>query len=125
MHGVINFKRPKLTEGWLFEEDGGRRYFVLKGNHLHAFAQKYVHDVVSATEIFDLAVYDKVKQVSYNKNKFSLESTAKNDKRIFASETTKEMLRWVRTIQCVQQNITNPQVTFIDPQKKARSPYMN
>ena len=125
MRGVINFKRPKLTEGWLFEDDGGRRYFVLKGNHLHAFSRKYVHDVATATEIFDLAVYDKAKQVSYNNNKFSLESTSLDERRVFSTETTKEMLCWLRTIQCVQQNIINPQITFIDPELKARSPYIN
>merc|ERR550539_840791 len=125
MHAVINFQRPKLTEGWLFEHHGGRRYFVLKGNHLHAFTRKYIHDVATAEEIFDLAIYDKAKQVSYNNNKFSLESTSLNERHVFSTETTKEMLCWLRTIQCVQQNIINPQVTFIDPKTKARSPYMN
>merc|ERR1712187_787681 len=114
LHDTVNFRRPKLFEGYLYE-NVGKRYYVLKGNYLYAFTRKYLWDTATATEIFDLATYDKVKQVSYNNNKFSLESSTENDKRIFSTETTKEMLSWIRNIQCVQQNILNPQIHFIDP----------
>ena len=123
MHDSIQFTRPKLQEGWLYEGDG-RRYFVLKGNNLYAFKSKYVYETATAQEIFDLSIYDKVQQVSYNNNKFSLESSTQNDKKLFQTETNKEMLLWIRNIKCIQQNANDCKISFIDDENK-RTPYVN
>ena len=97
---------------------------MLKGNHLFAFPQKVVWDNATATESFDLSVYDIAKQVSYNNGKFSLESSTEGDKRVFTAENTKEMLLWLRNIHCIQQSISSPKISFIDQSNK-RTPYVN
>ena len=122
---AVNFTKghTMIQQGWLYEEDGGRRYFVLKGSNLFAFAHKIVWESAFAQQVFDLSEYNKVKQISFNNNKFSLESDIKNEKCIFQTETNKEMLAWIRNIQCVQQNIIDTKVSFIDNDNK-RTPYV-
>eukprot|EP01083_Nonionella_stella_P002796 8017_1 len=123
LYGAINFARPKLLEGYLYE-DLGKRYYVLKGNHLYAFIRHHSRTTVQASEVFDLDIYDKVEQIAYNTNKFMLSSTTTGDEKLFTTETTKEMLSWVRNIQCIQQNIKQPTISFIDQTNK-RTPYIN
>ena len=104
-------------------EGDGRRYFVLKGHNLYAFPHKVAWESVIAQQIFNLQEYDQVTQISYNNNKFSLESSSKNDKRIFQTETNKEMLNWIKNIRCIQQNVMDSKVSFIDNDNK-RTPYV-
>mmetsp|Transcript_17031 Transcript_17031/g.27175 ORF Transcript_17031/g.27175 Transcript_17031/m.27175 type:complete len:150 (-) Transcript_17031:9-458(-) len=123
VNASIPFKKPKIQEGWLYEGHA-RKYFVLKGEHLYEFLQRYRWDTATASNLYDLGTWDQVKQVSYNNNKFALHSTAWNETKVFQTETTKEMLAWIRNIQAIQQNVKQPSIHFIDPKNK-RTPYVN
>eukprot|EP01084_Bolivina_argentea_P131725 232476_1 len=123
IHGLINFERFNLCEGYLYE-GAAKKYFVLKGNHLYAFKQKHTYRQANASEIIDLEIYDNCKQTSYTNNKFELLSSTLENKRTFQTGTKTEMSSWLRNIQCIQQNIKKPQIHFIDANNKT-SPYVN